>query len=81
MEPVGLEQTGYDALVNADPANIMARKELLSLIDEHLAADLRRDYCCFLDGGQLSAWRENKLLEAIRCIINNFYSEGDWDAD
>jgi hypothetical protein len=67
---------------NCDIAEIVARRELLRIIDEHLPISYRVDYCRLLEGLSVAKPKREKLLEVIKEIIREYYrGEETWETE
>jgi hypothetical protein len=65
-----------------DISEVVARRELLRIIDEHLPISYRIDYCRMLEGLSVAKPKREKLLEIIKDIIREHYhGEETWETE
>lgn len=73
MSPIGIsnvqDEEEESMKRHYDLDSVMARKEIIDIIEQHISVKLRRDYLTMKFGGKLSKQKRERLKEAIEVLL------------
>lgn len=78
MEPFDVDETyGKESYGALNVEDTIVSSELLQILDEHIPSSLRVDYRKFVDGDTLSKNKKERLIQEIKNILHEYYSNED----